>query len=161
MKRIKKTESKSQSSASSSKGDALDNGSSAELARLQAKDPTTWTVSEVGKWLDFLELGMYKIVFIENSISGAELFELEAEDLASINVRKLGHRKKILKRIGQLKKNSPAGFKAQSGWLPPSLKEFCKRILCFYFVKQLHSLLAVLIFFLPFRWWGQRPFFSV
>jgi len=91
-----------------------DNGSTAELARLQAKDPTTWTVSEVGKWLDFIELGQYKLIFIENSISGAELFELEAEDLASINVRQLGHRKRILKRIAQLKKNSKAAFQARS-----------------------------------------------
>jgi len=91
-----------------------DNGSTAELARLQAKDPTTWTVSEVGKWLDFIELGQYKLIFIENSISGAELFELVAEDLASINVRQLGHRKRILKRIAQLKKNSKAAFQARS-----------------------------------------------
>jgi len=42
------------------------------------------------------------------------LFELETEDLASINVRKLGHRKRILKRIGQLKKNSAAAFQALS-----------------------------------------------
>lgn len=91
-----------------------DNGSAAELARLQAKDPTTWTVSEVGKWLDFIEMGQYKLVFIENSISGAELFELEAEDLASINVRQLGHRKRILKRIAQLKKNNKAAFVAHS-----------------------------------------------
>jgi PAS domain-containing protein len=71
-------------------------------------------VSEVGKWLDFIELGQYKLIFIENSISGAELFELEAEDLASINVRQLGHRKRILKRIAQLKKNSKAAFQARS-----------------------------------------------
>jgi len=54
------------------------------------------------------------MVFIENSISGSELFELEPEDLASIQVRKLGHRKRILKRIAQLKKNSAAAFQALS-----------------------------------------------
>jgi len=93
---------------------ASDNGNAAELARLQAKGATMWTVSEVGKWLDFIELGQYKLIFIENSISGAELFELEAEDLASINVRQLGHRKRILKRIAQLKKNSSAAYQARS-----------------------------------------------
>jgi PAS domain S-box-containing protein len=93
---------------------ASDNGNAAELARLQAKGATMWTVSEVGKWLDFIELGQYKLIFIENSISGAELFELEAEDLASINVRQLGHRKRILKRIAQLKKNSNAAYQARS-----------------------------------------------
>jgi len=114
MKRIVK---KGDEKAKADKGDqakAYDNGTNAELMRLQAKDPTTWTVSEVGKWLDFIELGQYKIIFIENSISGAELFELEMEDLGSINVRKLGHRKRILKRIAMLKKNSKAAFQAHS-----------------------------------------------
>lgn len=91
-----------------------DNGAEAEKARLREKDPHEWTVGDVGKWLDFIDMGQYKMVFIENSISGAELFELEPEDLASIQVRKLGHRKRILKRIGQLKKNSAAAFQALS-----------------------------------------------
>jgi PAS domain-containing protein len=111
---MKKIKGKDNARDGKEKDVAGDNGSTAELARLQAKDPTTWTVSEVGKWLDFIELGQYKLIFIENSISGAELFELEAEDLASINVRQLGHRKRILKRIAQLKKNSKAAFQARS-----------------------------------------------
>ncbi|KAL6070829.1 PAS domain Sbox domain containing protein [Balamuthia mandrillaris] len=110
MRKIKGTTKSKGSGPGSVVSGVNEDASAAELARLQAKDPRTWTVSEVGKWLDFIDMSQYKIVFIENSISGAELFELETEDLTSINVRKLGHRKKILKKIGQLKKSSKAAF---------------------------------------------------
>jgi len=81
-------------------------GKEADLTRLMAKDPSTWAVNEVGMWLDFIELGEYKINFIENSISGQELFELSDEDLASMGLTKLGHRKKFLKTVQSLKGNS-------------------------------------------------------
>ena len=45
---------------------ASDNGLEAEKARLREKDPAEWTVSDVGKWLDCIDMGQYKIVFIEN-----------------------------------------------------------------------------------------------
>jgi hypothetical protein len=67
-------------------------------------------VSEVGMWLDFIECGEYKIQFIENSISGGEMFELEDEDLVSIGVKRLGHRKKILAKIKALQSNSRSAF---------------------------------------------------
>lgn len=79
-------------------------GSNLEFARLQAKDPRTWAVSEVGMWLDFIECREFKISFIENSIAGAELFELEDDDLVTIGVKKLAVRKKILTEIKNLQK---------------------------------------------------------
>eukprot|EP01098_Paradermamoeba_levis_P011429 TRINITY_DN488_c0_g2_i1.p1 TRINITY_DN488_c0_g2~~TRINITY_DN488_c0_g2_i1.p1 ORF type:complete len:575 (+),score=222.84 TRINITY_DN488_c0_g2_i1:89-1813(+) len=83
-----------------------------ELLQLQAKDPMSWSVSDVGLWLNFVDLAEYKITFIENSISGAELFDLKDEDLISMNMNKLGHRKKLLRRINLLKTNSKAAFNA-------------------------------------------------
>jgi len=63
----------------------------------------TWTVDEVGFWLEHLELGEYTKQFADNGIAGADLLDLEDEDLLSINVRKLGHRKKILAKIRHMK----------------------------------------------------------
>ena len=51
----------------------------------------------------FSDLSEYKILFIENSISGAELFDIEEEDLIGLGVINLQHRKKILEAIKQLK----------------------------------------------------------
>jgi SAM domain (Sterile alpha motif) len=66
--------------------------SEAEYDRLLKKPPLTWSVSEVGQWLNFINLEEYKISFLENSISGAELRELNTEDLVSLGVARLGHR---------------------------------------------------------------------
>eukprot|EP01102_Stenamoeba_stenopodia_P020211 TRINITY_DN77_c0_g1_i2.p1 TRINITY_DN77_c0_g1~~TRINITY_DN77_c0_g1_i2.p1 ORF type:complete len:576 (-),score=147.27 TRINITY_DN77_c0_g1_i2:78-1805(-) len=82
----------------------MSKGTNLEFARLQSKDPTSWAVSEVGMWLEFIECGEYKIAFIENSISGQELFDLEDDDLLTIGVKKLGLRKKILSEIKNLQK---------------------------------------------------------
>eukprot|EP01102_Stenamoeba_stenopodia_P022508 TRINITY_DN9410_c0_g1_i1.p1 TRINITY_DN9410_c0_g1~~TRINITY_DN9410_c0_g1_i1.p1 ORF type:complete len:632 (-),score=194.64 TRINITY_DN9410_c0_g1_i1:44-1939(-) len=73
------------------------------LAAIQRKETRAWTVDEVGIWLEFLELGEYTKQFADNSIAGADLLDLEDEDLLSINVRKLGHRKKILAKIRHMK----------------------------------------------------------
>lgn len=66
-------------------------------------DPKDWSVSEVGMWLQFIGLGEYRIKFIEDCISGGELLTLSNEDLISLNVTVLGHRKKLLKGISELK----------------------------------------------------------
>eukprot|EP01097_Dermamoeba_algensis_P009747 TRINITY_DN6992_c0_g1_i1.p1 TRINITY_DN6992_c0_g1~~TRINITY_DN6992_c0_g1_i1.p1 ORF type:complete len:587 (+),score=120.13 TRINITY_DN6992_c0_g1_i1:144-1763(+) len=55
-------------------------------------------------------MGEYKITFIENSISGAEIFDLKDEDLVAMNITKLGHRKKLLRRISQLRSHSKSAF---------------------------------------------------
>jgi hypothetical protein len=78
-------------------------------------DPRTWAVSEVGMWMDFIDCGENKIAFIENSIAGAELFELEDDDLLTIGVKRLGLRKKILSEIKNLQKNWGGGRSLQSG----------------------------------------------
>lgn len=81
---------------------------------LTQKDPTTWTTNEVVAWLEFIELGEYAKQFTDNAIAGGDLYDLEEEDLISINVKKLGHRKKILAKIKQLK--AVGGFTATTDY---------------------------------------------
>ncbi len=71
MKRIKGTgkaggETASKKGGSEASAGKPDNGLDAERARLQEKYPMEWTVSEVAKWLDCIDMGQYKMVFIEN-----------------------------------------------------------------------------------------------
>eukprot|EP01104_Vermistella_antarctica_P020066 TRINITY_DN832_c0_g1_i4.p1 TRINITY_DN832_c0_g1~~TRINITY_DN832_c0_g1_i4.p1 ORF type:complete len:302 (-),score=95.79 TRINITY_DN832_c0_g1_i4:169-1074(-) len=73
-----------------------------EYSRLMSKDVSTWGVSEVGMWLEFIHLADYKISFIENFVTGAELPELGVEDLVMLGVKSLGHRKRLQKEIANL-----------------------------------------------------------
>ena len=59
---------------------------------------------EVGLWLQFIHLGDYRVKFIENFISGIELLDLTEEDIISLGVSAMGHRKKLLARIKELNK---------------------------------------------------------
>ena len=65
--------------------------------------PQQWTISEVSAWLESIELGELRETFAENSISGAELLELGEDDMKTLGVSKLGHRKKLLRRIAGLR----------------------------------------------------------
>lgn len=67
------------------------------------KEPATWTVAETAGWLDSIELPELKRLFIDQQISGSELLELTDSDLREMGVDKLGHRKKLIKRIAMLK----------------------------------------------------------
>ena len=58
----------------------------------------TWTVQQVGTWLEEKGFGVWKEKFEEEEVDGACLLDLTAEELeASIGVKKLGARKTILK----------------------------------------------------------------
>ena len=54
--------------------------------------------------MQYLNLGDYRVKFIENFISGVELLELTEEDIISLGVSAIGHRKKLLTRIKELNK---------------------------------------------------------
>jgi PAS domain S-box-containing protein len=73
-----------------------------DYAMLQAKDPLTWDVQDVAKWLHCLGFDKYKKIFEGNCIGGQELFSLEDEDLTSMGISALGHRKKLLATIRNL-----------------------------------------------------------
>lgn len=72
------------------------------LSSFQGKAPTEWAVEEVAAWLDFIGLPEYSELFKHHSISGQELVELTDADLVSLEVEKIGHRRKILSRVKSL-----------------------------------------------------------
>ena len=65
-----------------------------------------WSAEEVGVWLKSIELGEYAKKFIDNAISGMELLELEEEDVISLGIKALAHRKRILSKIKELNKST-------------------------------------------------------
>lgn len=76
----------------------------------------SWTVGQVGQWLQFLDLGQYRKKFTSNSISGAELVELDQEDLVQLGITTLGHRKRILTEIKNLQANKEALVDNSDSW---------------------------------------------
>ncbi|XP_077014467.1 diacylglycerol kinase eta isoform X2 [Tamandua tetradactyla] len=61
-----------------------------------------WGTEEVAAWLDLLNLGEYKEIFIRHDIRGAELLHLERRDLKDLGIPKVGHMKRILQGIKEL-----------------------------------------------------------
>jgi class 3 adenylate cyclase len=61
-------------------------------------------VQKVEDWLKSLGLGEYGQRFAENDIDWSILAEISDADLEKIGVRSLGHRKRLLKAIGELSK---------------------------------------------------------
>lgn len=72
------------------------------MNQLKSRDPRSWSVSDVARYLDNIGLGEYKIPFIENDVAGAELVDLTDADAQSLGVRKLGHRKVLLHAVADL-----------------------------------------------------------
>jgi class 3 adenylate cyclase/tetratricopeptide (TPR) repeat protein len=57
---------------------------------------------DIDQWLAELGLAQYAEAFRENDVDGAVLKELTAEDLESIGVKSVGHRRKLLSAIAQI-----------------------------------------------------------
>ncbi|CAL1533005.1 unnamed protein product [Lymnaea stagnalis] len=62
----------------------------------------SWTLEEVGQWLESLSLGEYRESFMSHEITGAELLNLERRDLKDLGVTKVGHLKRIQQGIKEL-----------------------------------------------------------
>lgn len=62
-----------------------------------------WNPEEVADWLDLLEISETKELFIDNAIGGSELLDLSDADLRSMGIAKVGHRKKILSKVAEMK----------------------------------------------------------
>ena len=58
---------------------------------------------DLAAWLRGLDLGQYEAAFRDNDIDAAVLPELTAEDLISIGVTSVGHRRKLLSAIAALR----------------------------------------------------------
>ncbi|KAL3847643.1 hypothetical protein ACJMK2_018545 [Sinanodonta woodiana] len=67
-----------------------------------AYNVNTWTIDDVGQWLDNLSLGEYKESFMKNEIRGTELLTLDKGDIQDLGVTKVGHLKRIQQGIKEL-----------------------------------------------------------
>jgi len=60
-------------------------------------------MQQIADWLQKLGLGQYAQRFAENDITFAILLDLTDQDLEKIGVASLGHRRQLLRTIGELK----------------------------------------------------------
>ena len=67
---------------------------------------------DVGNWLQKLGLEQYGLIFHDNDVDAQALPHLTADDLISIGVSSLGHRRKLLAAIAALGAELPAGVPA-------------------------------------------------
>lgn len=67
-----------------------------------------WTVQDVKRWLDSIQLSEYADKFENNEIDGSTLLEMGLDDLDYLEMKKLAHRKLLLKSIEQLKRGEVA-----------------------------------------------------
>ena len=58
---------------------------------------------DVAHWLHGLGLGQYASTFARNDVDGSILQELTAEDLVSLGVSSVGHRRRLLSAIAALR----------------------------------------------------------
>ena len=58
---------------------------------------------DVAQWLHGLGLGQYAATFARNDVDGLILLELTAEDLVSLGVSSVGHRRRLLSAIAALR----------------------------------------------------------
>ncbi|XP_032960323.1 diacylglycerol kinase eta isoform X3 [Rhinolophus ferrumequinum] len=75
--------------------------------KTSAQPVQKWGTEEVAAWLDLLNLGEYREIFIRHDIRGAELLHLERRDLKDLGILKVGHMKRILQGIKELGRSSP------------------------------------------------------
>ena len=76
--------------------------------------------ADVSSWLSSLSLEQYSSSFTSHRIDGSSLPSLSSSDLVDLGVDALGHRKKILKAIGQLKSSPPTSSSPSSSSSSPS-----------------------------------------
>ena len=68
--------------------------------------------SDVGAWLSSLALQQYAAAFTSHGIDGGALLKLSAAELQTLGITPLGHRKKLLKAISDLKSQHTTGHTA-------------------------------------------------
>ncbi|XP_072020781.1 WD repeat, SAM and U-box domain-containing protein 1-like [Amphiura filiformis] len=72
-----------------------------------------WSIDEVCKWLENIDLKQYCDVFKENHIDGKELQALDSKHLTSdLGIKPLGHRQKILRGVQMIREQ---GFYTATG----------------------------------------------
>lgn len=74
-----------------------------ERNRQTGADVSTWGTAEVATWLESLQLGEYVDSFTCHDIRGKELLTLARRDLKDLGITKVGHVKRILQAVQDLK----------------------------------------------------------
>jgi PAS domain S-box-containing protein len=78
---------------------------------IKKKDIAEWTVVEVGLWLNAINLSQYSDAFFFNEIDGEMLADLDEDDLIAMPIERMGHRKKILRRVAKIKNPNSSSHK--------------------------------------------------
>jgi class 3 adenylate cyclase/tetratricopeptide (TPR) repeat protein len=78
---------------------------------------------DVGIWLRNLGLGQYEVAFRDNSVDADILPRLTSEDLKELGIASVGHRRKLLDAISELRSPTPAPAAAAKATVPPPLAE--------------------------------------
>ncbi|XP_063681030.1 diacylglycerol kinase eta-like [Bolinopsis microptera] len=73
------------------------------------KDVSEWDLDHVIRWLNHLDLSQYCDVFKSHDIHGRELLELSHQDIKDLGLVKVGHIKRLLNAISELKQASQGG----------------------------------------------------
>lgn len=61
-----------------------------------------WSVSDVCEWLEAIGLDEHVESFKENEMMGEHLVDITKDDLKELGVKKLGHQKTFLSKLGQI-----------------------------------------------------------
>jgi class 3 adenylate cyclase/tetratricopeptide (TPR) repeat protein len=77
-------------------------------------------MEQIADWLGSLGLGQYAQCFVENDIDRAILGDLTDQDLEKIGVSSLGHRRKLLRAIAELKDADKSASTAATTTVAPS-----------------------------------------
>lgn len=74
--------------------------------RLAAMGPgvSSWSAEQVASWLAEIQMREYQEHFLRHDIRGPELLSLERRDLKELGITKVGHIKRILQAVADLKK---------------------------------------------------------
>ena len=70
-------------------------------SKSQEKSLPSWTVTEVGEWLEGLDLGDYREIFLQNNIDGRKLSSMKQDNFEPLGVTIL-HRIKLEKEIRKI-----------------------------------------------------------
>lgn len=90
---------------------------------LQRPNVLLWSVEDVSQWLHHLNMDEYRDIFVAHDIRGPELITLSRSDLKDLGISKVGHSKRILEAINDLKKDKD---RVTSSSTSSSLSSFCK-----------------------------------
>jgi hypothetical protein len=73
---------------------------------------------DVAAWLRGLGLEQYARAFRDNDVDGEVVPELTADDLISVGVTSVGHRRKLLAAIAALRPEPPTGARSAAANAP-------------------------------------------